>query len=64
VIQSYDLPKIPKDTFKKFLLVHGEMPKAQTKLIAAWAELHKDELLADWELAIHSEPIYKIEPLR
>ena len=32
-------------------LIEGEMPKRQIKLIAAWAELHKDELEANWRLA-------------
>lgn len=41
----------------------GEMPKKQCKLISAWAELHKDELLANWELAMSEQPLYKIEPL-
>ena len=40
------------------------MPTRQKKFIAAWAELHKDELLANWELAINKEPLYKIDPLR
>ncbi|MDA3797616.1 MAG: hypothetical protein PF692_00850 [Kiritimatiellae bacterium] len=30
----------------------------------AWMEIHKDELLADWELAANGEQPYKIEPLR
>ena len=45
-------------------LTEGEMPKAQIKLIAAWAEIHRDELLANWELAMQEEPLYKIEPLK
>ena len=45
-------------------LIEGEMPKAQMKLIAAWAEIHKSELLANWDLAMNEEPLYKIEPLR
>ena len=45
-------------------ILEGEMPKRQTKLIAAWAEIHKDELLANWELAMSEQPLYKIEPLR
>ena len=44
-------------------LVEGEMPRAQIKLIAAWAEIHKEELLANWELALKEEPLYKIDPL-
>ena len=40
------------------------MPKPQRKYIAAWAQLHKDELLANWELAMNEEPLFKIDPLR
>lgn len=45
-------------------LKEGKMPKAQRKLIVAWAEIHKDELIANWELAMNEQPLYKIEPLR
>lgn len=45
-------------------LTEGEMPTKQRKLIAAWAEIHKDELLANWELAMAEQPLYKIDPLR
>lgn len=45
-------------------LIKGEMPKKQIKLISAWAEIHRDELLANWELAITDQPLYKIEPLK
>ena len=29
----------------------GKLPSRQLKLVAAWAEIHKEELIADWELA-------------
>ena len=45
-------------------LMDGEMPSKQLKLISAWATLHKDELLANWELAMSEQPLYKIDPLR
>ena len=45
-------------------LTDGDMPKPQRKYIAAWAELHKDELLANWELAMSGQPLYRIDPLR
>ena len=45
-------------------LMEAEMPKAQCKLINAWAEIHKDELLANWNLAIEEQPLYKIAPLK
>ena len=34
------------------------------KLLQAWIELHKEELIADRELAVSGEQLYKIEPLR
>lgn len=45
-------------------LTDGDMPSRHKKLIAAWAEIHRDELLANWELAMKEQPLYKIEPLR
>ena len=33
-------------------LIEGDMPKRQIKFIAAWTEIHKDELIANWELAL------------
>ena len=45
-------------------LLEGDMPSKQQKLIAAWAEIHHDELVANWELASSKEALFKIEPLR
>ena len=45
-------------------MTEGDIPNRQVKLIVAWAELHKEELLADWELAQNGEKPFKIDPLR
>ncbi len=45
-------------------LIEGDIPRKQAKLISAWVEIHRDELIANWELAISEQPLYKIEPLR
>ena len=42
----------------------GEMPSNKARLVQAWIEIHRDELLADWELAINGEEVFKIEPLK
>ena len=42
----------------------GELPAKNLKLVQAWVEIHKEELLADWKLAALGEQIFKIEPLR
>ena len=44
-------------------ILAGKMPRKQLRLVQAWIELHRDELLADWELIISGEPPYKIAPL-
>lgn len=31
-------------------LISGSIPQRQQRLVEAWAELHQDELLADWSL--------------
>jgi hypothetical protein len=43
--------------------VVGELPRKQLRLVQAWIELHRDELMADWELAVNGETPYKIAPL-
>ena len=42
----------------------GRLPIRQTRLVQAWIELRRDQLLADWTLATQGEPLFKIEPLR
>ncbi len=45
-------------------IIEGKLPKAKQKLVIAWIEIHKDELMADWSLALNGEPVFKIDPLR
>jgi hypothetical protein len=42
----------------------GEMPSGKTRLVQAWIEIHRDELLANWRLAVNGEEVFKIEPLK
>lgn len=41
----------------------GALPRKQLRLVQAWIELYRDELMADWELAASGELPYKIDPL-
>ena len=45
-------------------ILEGSIPNSKMKLLCAWIELHQDELVADWNLAVSGEQPYKIEPLR
>jgi len=49
---------------QKCELIEGNLPQKQTRLVLAWAELHRDELMANWELASKGELPFKIEPLK
>ena len=45
-------------------IIEGELPQGKNKLVQAWLEIHKDELMADWELASNGTNIFQIEPLK
>lgn len=45
-------------------ILAGSFPRKQLKLIQAWIELHKDELLANWDLAKAGNELFKIQPLQ
>ena len=45
-------------------LLAGNFPADKLKLVVAWIEIHKDELMADWKLAVAGQPIFKIEALK
>ena len=63
-IHSYYQADVAMYDIKECELIDGTMPKKQDRLIKAWMELHKDELLANWQLAQNHEEIVKIEPLK
>ena len=45
-------------------ILEGEIPRNKMKLVLAWIEIHRDELVADWDLASKGENPYKIDPLK
>ena len=45
-------------------LLEGNFPKEKLKLVQAWVEIHKDELKANWQLAIEGQNIFKIDALK
>lgn len=44
-------------------ILAGNLPRKQLRLVQAWIELHRDELLANWEIATGGDNPYKIKPL-
>jgi len=45
-------------------IVEGMMPTRALKLVFEWLDLHRDELLEEWNKAQKGEPLKFIEPLR
>lgn len=41
----------------------GAPPARQLKIILAWNEIHRDELMQNWELARDNMPLNSIDPL-
>lgn len=45
-------------------LLAGKFPKNKTRLVQAWIEIRREELNADWKLAVRGEEVFKIDPLK
>lgn len=45
-------------------ILAGKFPKKQLRFVQAWIDIHKDELLANWELAVSGDEPFRIDPLR
>ncbi len=45
-------------------IIESNLPRRQQKLVLAWAELHQEELTADWNLVMNGENPFKIQPLQ
>lgn len=45
-------------------ILAGDFPGNKLKLVYAWIEIHKEELTADWKLAVSGQPVFKIEALK
>lgn len=45
-------------------IIDGNLPKNKLRLVLAWIEIHRDEIIANWELAVQGRPVYPIDPLK
>jgi hypothetical protein len=45
-------------------ILAGDFPNDKLKLVVAWIEIHKEELKADWKLAVEAQNVFKIEALK
>jgi len=42
----------------------GGLPSSKLKLVQVWIEIHREDLMMNWKLAVAGEPVFKIDPLR
>ena len=45
------------------VVIKGAIPNRQLKMVLAWAVIHQDELMQNWELAKENKPLNRINPL-
>ena len=45
-------------------ILSGVIPVAKVRLVQAWIEIHRESLLADWELAVNGQTPFTLDPLR
>lgn len=50
--------------FESIELIAGTLPTPQQRLVEAWAEINRAELVGDWMLLQSGQPPAKIEPLK
>ncbi|MDA1276372.1 MAG: DUF4160 domain-containing protein [Verrucomicrobia bacterium] len=51
-------------TFDPIDMIEGSLPNRQRRLVEAWAELHRTELMTDWDLLMQGQAPQPIEPLK
>lgn len=45
-------------------MIEGNIKKSKKRLVQAWIEIHQEDLMADWELAVNGQEVFKIDPLK
>jgi len=45
-------------------ILAGDLPPRQLRMVQVWVDLHREELLADWEIAKGGGDPFRIDPLK
>ncbi len=45
-------------------LLAGDFPPRQLRMVQVWIDIHRDELMANWELAVVGDEPFRIAPLQ
>lgn len=47
-----------------FAVLEGYLPPRALGLVMEWSEIHKDELIKNWDLSRDKKPLFPIKPLK
>ena len=59
----YDVTNRASYSIQPIAQLAGALPRRQERLVESWAELHQEELLADWDLVEQGRLPFKIKGL-
>jgi len=45
-------------------VLEGTLKSTKLKLVQAWIEIHHEELMANWRLAVNGQAVFKVDPLK
>jgi len=45
-------------------LIAGSLQASKLRLVQAWIEIHREELMANWRLAVNGQQVFPVEPLK
>lgn len=45
-------------------VIAGSLRAAKLRLVQAWIEIHREELMANWNLAVNGQQVFPVEPLK
>ena len=57
-------PHLARDAFARPSSRESWMCSKPGRLAQAWVEIHRDDLMADWKLAVEGQEVFKIDPLK
>ena len=45
-------------------ILEGSLPPKKLKMVQVWIDIHKEDLLLDWDLAVNGDTPFRISPLQ
>ena len=62
-IDAHGAVVLTQDSSLDGIPLAGELPPGKHKLVVAWIEIHREDLLADWNLAVNGKTPFPIKGL-